>query len=404
MRQIRTAGALAALRAAGRAPGRARPGVARFVAATLAAGVLTAWAVPAGAAAPIPRQTVVAAAGQVVRGDRYVAGDTILVDGTVDGDLFAVGNRVLVRGRVNGDVIGAGETLHVTGEVGGDVRFLGQSLTVDGAVGGGLTASAAQRVWISREGRVGRTLLALAEGVIVDGRVGGDVRAATQRLVVSGRVGRDVQARADEVEALEGGEIGGTLEVWAATPPTVDARARVGSTRFHALEPQPRNLVSTFEALSFVGFVAFAGIVGWLWPGFGPRARRTLESHAGAAFGGGVALLFGVPALFVLMLVSGIGVAPALLVVGPGYLAALYLGQVALARAVAAWGVERFRLSGRLARGGALAGAALLGFIGVRLPLLGPLIGFALACLGLGLLAAMWRAPGGPAAPASSEF
>lgn len=362
-------------------------------AAALATGFLLLLAASALAATPRGGQTVAAAAGQVVRGDRYVAGETVVVDGTIDGDLFVVGNQVLVRGRVNGDVLGAGESLQITGQVGGDVRFLGQSVTVEGSVGGGLTASTAQRLWVSRDGRVGGTLLALAEGIIVDGQVGRDLRAAAERITVAGRVRGDVQVRASDVRALDGGEIAGTLEAWAPAPPEVAAGARVGGTRFHRVDPQPRRLISTFDVLSFIGFVAFGGLVGWLWPGFGVRARRTLESHGGVAFGSGVALLFGIPALVVLMLVSVIGIAPALLVVAPGYLVALYLGQVALARAVAAWSADRFGLKRRFASGGALVGAALLGAIAVRLPYLGPLIGFGLLCLGLGVLAVMLKPP-----------
>lgn len=376
------------------------------LAGLLAIAAFLSPAASAGAASPVAPpggRTVLAEAGEVVRGDRYAIADTVVVDGTIEGDVFVLGNRVLVAGRVTGDLIGAGDTLQVSGRVDGDVRFLGQSVTVEGAVGGGLTASVARRVWVARQGRVGGTLMALAQGVVVDGEVGRDLRAATQQVAVAGRVARDVQVRAESLRALDGGEVGGTLEVWGPAPPEIGTAARVSEVRFHPVAPPRRQLVSTFDLLRFIGFVLFGGLLGWIWPRFGDRARRTLERHGGLAFGIGVALVFGVPALVAMMTISVVGLPPALLVVAPAYLASLYLGQLALARAAAAWARDRFGLRGRPAAGVAFVGAALAGAIAVRLPWIGPLVAFALVCAGLGLVALTFRPPRSPAEPPRAQ-
>ncbi|MBW7885155.1 MAG: hypothetical protein H3C34_21490, partial [Caldilineaceae bacterium] len=76
--------------------------------------------------------------GQVIEDNLYVAGEEIIIDGTVDGDLIAVGGYIEVNGRVTGDVLAAGGGIVINGAVEGDVRIAGGGLKVNGTIGGDL--------------------------------------------------------------------------------------------------------------------------------------------------------------------------------------------------------------------------------------------------------------------------
>ncbi|GAI87616.1 unnamed protein product, partial [marine sediment metagenome] len=69
---------------------------------------------------------VTVASGEVIDSDLYVAGDTIIIDGTINGDLIAAGKIIRVNGPVNGNIIAIGGTVNINGEVTHSVRIIGE--------------------------------------------------------------------------------------------------------------------------------------------------------------------------------------------------------------------------------------------------------------------------------------
>src|SRR5262245_27442583 len=92
----------------------------------------------AGAATPMKGETVRIRAGEVVQGDRYVAGGSVDVVGRLEGDLLVGGATVSVSGEVTGDVQGGGSVVTVAGHVGEAVRMVASTMVVTGTVDGDL--------------------------------------------------------------------------------------------------------------------------------------------------------------------------------------------------------------------------------------------------------------------------
>ena len=70
---------------------------------------------------------VTVASGEVIDEDLYVAGDHIIVNGTINGDLWAAGGTI-INGTVNGSVLAVGGTVNISGEVTHTVRVAGRNL------------------------------------------------------------------------------------------------------------------------------------------------------------------------------------------------------------------------------------------------------------------------------------
>jgi len=77
--------------------------------------------------------TVTVASGDVVDDDLYVAGGSIVIDGTINGDLWAVGRDVTINGTVNGSLVAVAQTVEVNGDVARAARLAGEMLLLSEA-------------------------------------------------------------------------------------------------------------------------------------------------------------------------------------------------------------------------------------------------------------------------------
>jgi len=93
-----------------------------LIVSLLAILLMTFTAVPVLAFDARSGDIVTVASGEVIDGDLYVAGGTIIIDGTINGDLIAAGGTITVNGMVDGSIMAAGGTVNINGEVTRAVR------------------------------------------------------------------------------------------------------------------------------------------------------------------------------------------------------------------------------------------------------------------------------------------
>jgi cytoskeletal protein CcmA (bactofilin family) len=136
-------------------------------------------------------RTLVVPASEHVKGDLYLLGGTVTVDGTVDGDLVAMGGDVQLTGSVGGDLLAAGGTVVIDGSVVGDARVAAGRLTVSGKVGKDLAVAVGEAT-ISGQGAVGGDVILAAGQATVSGSVAGSVEGSAGTYAQSGTVGGTV--------------------------------------------------------------------------------------------------------------------------------------------------------------------------------------------------------------------
>lgn len=339
----------------------------------------------------------VALAGEIA-GDAIAAGGEVTLDATVKGDSVLAGGRVFVRGSSQDDLYAAGGEVRISGHVTGNARIAGGQVEIErnGTVDGGVTMAGGR---VRVDGRVGRYLQMAGGTLRLDGHVAGNVEAAGGELIVGPQA-----------------VVEGALTFRGPKPPRVAAGANIRDGVKHVPDRKfsKRNLKAARGAL--VGLALF-WMFGWfivgailmaVWPGFSGTVIDNATRRTGRSLLLGLAVLFLMPILIVMVAVTVVGIPLALLLIGL-YFVLLPLGYVASAAAIGEW------LLGRLRRGAAIAGGGsairtshrvwmLLGvlvalFLLTRIPVLGAILCLLLVLAGMGslLLAAANRHRGAPA-------
>jgi len=362
--------------------------------AVAAAGNLAALALAALAwAAPALAQE---ASDEVVKtgtlaGDQYLAGRTVRLSARVNGDVLAAGGRVSVSGDVQGDVMAVGGHVEIAGIVADDVRVAGGQVDLSGTVGDEVVAAGGE-VTIHRESTVhGRAMLA-GRRVVVAGSVGRDLQAGGEFVEIDGEVGGSAGVAAGEVVIGPRARIAGDLTVRSRTPPRIAEGARIGGQlrRIPVSDGGLGGRVgSALRAVAFqLGILLLAGA--WLafLPRFSLTVARVERTEPAVSVSFGVAVLFGLPVLAVVLALTFVGLPLALAAVSAWGLAAL-LGYASTALCLGDWLRERVgrggdRFGPRLA--GVAAALAVLRLL-EAIPWLGVAVGAGALAFGAGALA-----------------
>jgi len=297
----------------------------------------------------------------LLRGDQYLAGGTVDVHGKVEGDLIMAGAQAGLDGIVTSDVAAIGALVHVGGVVGDDVRVLGGRVIVQGIIGDGLLVGGGE-ITLTRGTRVGGNAILGGRRVMDLGDVDGDLLAAGQYVEIAGDVRGRTTIRAEEVVIGPKARLYGDLVVRSPNPPRIADGARI--TGKVVLDAPP--------ALGFaqwLGGVAWAvGVqigllfVAWAWMFFAPRLSReaaVLEwRKMGLVQGIGVAVVFGLPLVAMLLAITLVGI-PLAIGVAAIWAVLLLAGYASTAICLGNWLRAR--------RGGGRSGGRLGGQIDARL-------------------------------------
>jgi cytoskeletal protein CcmA (bactofilin family) len=372
---------------------------------------------------------------EVVEGDLYASGESVVIDGRVTGDLVAAARSIIVRGTVEGDLMAAGQAVVVEGTVGDDARIAGMALQVaPGASIGDHLMAAGYSLELGDGSRVKDDLVFRGFQALVAGTTGGDATIAAAGLELRGAVEGALDAQvAPEAEVPpfmqfiaapiplpgvpmgltlgDAARVGGDLTYTSAQEGSIAEGAEIAGAltreQPEVLEPAASSGGRVAQGLRrLLTLLVVAGLVLGLVRGPGRQLVRMLTETPGRtlAFGAGAMVLLPVLALTLLLVTVALTVLAGAFSLGA--LAALFavaglLAQGALAVGtwltvgflaplLVAWCMGAWLLA-RLGsdRGDAIAvllGVVLLALV-LAVPVLGFWVGVLVAVLGLGLVA-----------------
>lgn len=296
----------------------------------------------------------------------YFAGSDITVNRAVNGSLTATGETVALTNNsaVKGNAWIAGRHVAVEGTVGGDLYIRAQDGIINGTVKGNVSFYGASLVFGPDARIAGNVSYFTALPTEID--KGAEIKGSMK----SGLFRND--PRDDEAFVI---------------PPSLTP----GPDSFSAVRgwSAPGYGLSWGGAV-FFGFIA--GLIAALWPAEGARLGDTLRQDPFMAFIFGAFIFFGVPVVAVMALFTIIGI-PLTLILLLLWPLIVLAGIVAIILAFGAMVDERFTfVDAGLAR--RLAGiilATVLLRIGISLPILGGLIWLGAVLAGIGALALVGR-------------
>ncbi len=245
------------------------------------------------------------------RGTYYAAGQTVVIDGTIEGDLVCAAQTVTVNGVVNGDVICAGQNITVNGPVSGSVRVAGQTVNVNGAVTRNVTG-AGQAIAIGKDGKVGGDVALGGETVSVYGPVAHDASIGAGVFNLGAQVGGGVFAGLTTLNMGGDGRVVGDLTYYSEKSVPVD-RGRVGGqVNFHETTTTKENqggagawVASALYWLS--GMIVLALAFALVAPAGLRRVGQEMLAHPWAAFGWGALAVLAGPLVLIVIALSFVG-------------------------------------------------------------------------------------------------
>ena len=331
---------------------------------------------------------VTIASGEVIDSDLYIAGDAIIIDGTINGDLIAAGKTIKVNGPVNGSIIAAGGTININGEVSHAVRIIGETLNINGTIGRDLLA-AGEEFSMASTAEIGSDLILGAGTAHIDGLIKGNINGGVEHLSIASTAsiqGELTYTSENEAIIQSGAQIMGSI---THKLPDIKERLAVGT---HRLPDVGKRLAPA------IGFGFWARVIGFLMtlvvgiiiillaPKRSKAITESIRTHPWASLGwGAIILIFtpiaalivcitiiGIPLGFITIILYGIAIYFTQLFVG------LFFGQLII-------GSSR-KVGSRAALVGALVlGLAIFSLLKL-IPYLGGIIGLASVLFGLGAM------------------
>ena len=373
------------------------------------AGFCTMLAMPAPASATEFRKgdTVTVAKEETIKGDAYITGTRVRINGTVDGDLIVFCQSLDVSGHVTGDVLTFSQSTRINGQVDGNVRGANNNLTITGTVGKNVMVFE-ETLTLDANGKIGGSLTSFAENVGAEGSVGRDALLFFAHASLAGKIGGGVRAKGDTLVISSTAVIDGPVHFEGHKPPEVSPSAKLASpVEFKQMEKKSsyrEGHYYVWQVIWAAAFILFGLVLFALMPKFSQEAVKSAE-HYGAAAGLGVLVLFGVPIAACIACITVVGLFIGISTLFLWY-ASLYFAQIIVGAVIGQW------LMGRTSELWPLIGRMAVGLVIVRLcttiPHLGGWVKFAAILWGIGAISlALYRrfqpmiAPGAPSAPYS---
>jgi len=332
---------------------------------------------------------------ETIKGDIFLFGDRVRVDGTVDGDVFLFGNDAIVNGHVKGDVFAFAKFLQVNGDVDGNIRAFTNTMTIRGAVARNVLTFV-DIMNLEPTAKVGGSLTIFVENMTLEGTLGRDVLVFGKHFTLSGKVGGGIRMKGDELTIASNAEVDGPIRYEGNKEAEVAPGAKLASpVEFHKLEHKPRYMQAHYYVWRVIwtaAFVLFGVVLFLLMPKFAEETIAAAE-HYGASTGLGVLIFFGVPIAAVIACVTVVGIPLGILAFGFWFLM-LCSAEIVVGTIAGIW------ILGKARDTSGLIGRMALGFVLVRLiytgleqvHVIGILAGLAIWMWGMGAISlALYR-------------
>lgn len=366
-----------------------RPLGALFLVITLSIpSIATAFEVRTGDGATHPKN-------ETLTDDLYLLGGSITSSGIIKGDIATFGGNILINGAVSGDVAAGGGNITVLSDIGDDIRLGGGTVVIQGAVGGDVLAAGGQ-VTLSSP-RIGGDVTIGAGAVHIDAPIVGDLTIGGGDVRINSAVTGNVDIQAESITLGPKARINGTFTYKSPKEATVESGAVVVGETAYTKSPDVREAAKlgllAFFSIWFVAkmFMVFSGalVLGYVFQRFSDEFVVRATKSTLAEFGRGVIFFIVLPIVSVLLLFTVIGIAfgvlgllgfTAVLIVGT-MLAPILIGSV-VHKII--FKQHEYEVSWKTILTGTI-----LYFIIAAIPVLGPLIAFAITLIAIGAMLAI---------------
>jgi cytoskeletal protein CcmA (bactofilin family) len=308
---------------------------------------------------------------ETIKGDIYMSGERVRIEGTVEGDVFAAGKEIEIDGHVTGDVFCAGRLLQVRGTVDGNVRGAGNNGVISGTVTRNVTWFG-DAVTVEAAGKVGGTVTMFGDTLAIDGHLGRDILFFGNEINVNGSVDGGIRQKGHAMMIGANAQVGGPIHFEGDKPAEVSLSAKLASpVEFKQMEHKREYRDGGYyiwQVIWAAAYILFGLVLFALMPNFAEEAVKSTERY-GAAAGLGILVGCGLPIAALIACVTVVGLFIGISTFFLWY-ASLYFGQIVVAALIGQW------LMGRTQEIWPLIGRMAVGFVLLRLCTMIPHVGW----------------------------
>ncbi len=268
-------------------------------------------------------KSVIIREDEMVVGTLFAAGNAIDVNGAVDGDIFCAGQTVSIRGSVSGDVICAAQSIRIDGTVGGNIRVAGQTIDIEGSAERNATVMG-QSLTLGQESDIAGDALLMGQTVSMAGSIGKGLLSAGADVHLDGPVDGDARIMGESVRVGESGAVTGILTYESDAEADIASGAAIGQVIKQPMRKEVKEAFGKKEekkmqqvrgkpwpvnALGSIVMFIIIGLFGVLLSK--PKMEAiadTLKAHPLASLGIGFLWYIAFPIVFLILLVTLIGI------------------------------------------------------------------------------------------------
>lgn len=324
-----------------------------------------------------------------IQNDYFASGERVVISGTVENDAYVAGGDVEVDGNIKGDLLVAGGNVHIRGKVDGNVRAAGGNVSIEGKVGKNVTALGGT-IDVAPTASISANLVLAGGNINIKAPIAGKINLAGGTISIASKIASDANIFAGRLNIDPKAEILGHLTYWSENPAEVSSDSSVsGQLTFNRTErPRVNNQTALqvnrgFDFFKFLLTFLIGLMIIWLLPNFTQKVEAQILGKVVPSLGWGFVILVLGPVLFVVMLITIIGI-PLAFILLFAYILAVMISQVFVSMALGSWMMKKLDKE---------AGVKFTFFVGLLalsmlklVPVLGGIISFIALLLGLGAL------------------
>ncbi|MFC1625028.1 hypothetical protein ACFL15_01485 [Patescibacteria group bacterium] len=270
-------------------------------------------------------QNIVVEKGKIINENPFViAGENVDISGIVNGDVIVGAGQINVSGKINGDLIAGGGNIRISGQVTQNVRLTGGQIIITGTVGKNILA-ATGNLEISESAIIGGYLVTGAGNLAIYAPIPGNLIAGSGNVSINNSIGGKVKLGSSQIYLSPEASVGGDFEYWSESEANIDENALItGDIIKHDLPQNYDFKMPNFDpvkvARGFFGFTLGIKIVSFLtliligflmiklFPKYMDTTSEIISKKGWVSLLVGFSTIFLFPIIFIVLLVTIIGI------------------------------------------------------------------------------------------------
>jgi hypothetical protein len=257
-------------------------------------------------------------ASSVISGNYFSVADGIFILGSVEGDAYLAGTQIVIEGVIHGDLVVVGGNVTILGTVKGNAKILAGQAYIEGSVEGRLHCLAVN-IQVSSKGLLGKDAFFIAGNADFAGTAEQSVEAFVSNFKVSGVVKENFHTFVGWLKVTQSAQLLGSVHYRSNNTASIDPRAKIPAgvifkpsiLRDFMDMPKLSGMAIGSQIMGFGMNFFYTFIVGLLLIRFFPKKLYTmlssLQNYPKQSFLWGLVVLFVIPCVCILLLITVLG-------------------------------------------------------------------------------------------------